>query len=409
MSQSDKAVKLPVLCPDDQCTACSACFNACRHGAIRMEEDRYGEHHPQIDAQKCVGCGLCERVCPELPAASVRRNGKPRVYYCWLKQPELRRESTSGGAAYAISRAVIRKGGHVWGAAYNDGMQVCYTEAVTLEGLRPIQKSKYVQSHVGDCFRRIKEQLDRGELVLFAGTGCHVKGLRSFLRKDYPNLLTLDLVCHGVPGQGVFRKFKEWLERRYGDRLVDYIPRHKQKGGQEVGYYTLAVFEHKGEVRLQRRNNGYFVGFQHNLFLRTACHSCAANGEERFSDFTVADFWGLGKVEPFTDHLQRTRGISMLALNSPKAEALFEEFKDGMVYSPRTYKEASFSNTQYYKPAVPSPRRAAFREEWDKLPWEELVAKYMRYTPKELVLYAIKKFTPPDCLSHVKSLAKWVK
>lgn len=397
MSQLDKKIKLPILCSDDKCTACSACFNACRHGAISMEEDKYGEHHPQVDTEMCIGCGLCERVCPELPDAKLQRNGVPEIYYCWLKQPELRRESTSGGAAYAISRAVINKGGHVWGAAYNENMQLCYTEANTLEELRPIQKSKYVQSYVGDCFRKIKAELDNGDLVLFTGTGCHVKGLRSFLRKDYDSLLTLDLVCHGVPGQGVFRKFKDWLEKKYDDRLISYIPRHKQKDGQEVGYYTMAVFEHKGEVKLELKNNGYFVGFQHNLFLRTNCHHCTSNGEQRYSDFTVADFWGLGKVEPFTENMQRTKGISMIALNSDKARALFEEFKDGMKYQKRSYEEASFSNTQYYKPSNPSPRRDAFREEWDKLSWEELVAKYMNYSRKELILYGIKKFSPPIC------------
>lgn len=397
MSALTKGHKLPVLCADEHCTACSACYNACPKDAIAMVEDRCGEHHPMVDADRCIGCGRCEKACPELPNSTLARNGKPTIYSCWLKHADDRRQSTSGGAAFAISCAILRKGGHVWGAAYDENVKLRYIEANNLDELRPIQKSKYVQSYVGDCFRKIRRELENGDLVLFCGTGCHVKGLRSYLRKDFVNLYTMDLVCHGVPGQGVFRKYKEWLEQKYNDRMLSYIPRHKRSDGQEIGYYAMATFLNKGEVKLEREDNGYFVGFQHNLFLRSACHQCAANGEERFSDFTVADFWGLGKVQPFTHNMERPKGISMLALNTDKARALMPEFVDDLVYDLRSYKEASISNSQYYQSAIPSPRREEFREEWSKLPWNELTQKYFQYTIKELVLYGIKKFTPPIC------------
>ena len=389
--------RIPRLCDADRCTACSACYNVCPKNAIMMVEDKYGELHPQVMESLCVGCGLCERTCPELRQNQIKRYSKPDVYCCWLKDANIRKESTSGGAAYALSSLIIKKGGHVWGAAYDKDMSVCYQEANTLDGLRKIQKSKYVQSYVKDCFQVIKKELEAGELVLFAGTGCHVKGLRAFLKKDYDNLYTMDLVCHGVPGQGVFLKYVKWLEKKYQDKLINYIPRHKRKDGQEIGYYAMATFEHKGNVKLELRDNGYFVGFQHNLFLRSNCFQCSANGEERYADFTVADFWGLGKVQPFTQNHERTRGISMLALNSGKASNLFDEVKDDLVYEKRTYEEASFSNTQYYKPAIPSPRRAKFREEWNELGWEQLTDKYLGYSKKEKVLYFIKKFTPPLC------------
>lgn len=388
-------IVMPHLCDSEKCTACSACFSICPKHAIEMKEDNFGELHPEVDSTLCIGCGLCEKTCPELDRRALARYGKPDVYYCWLKDSSIRRESTSGGAAYAISSVIIQHGGHVWGAAYDNNMSVCYQEASTLDELGKLQKSKYVQSYVKDAFKKIKHQLDDGDMVLFTGTGCHVKGLRAYLKRDYPNLYTLDLVCHGVPGQGVFMKYVKWLEYKFNDKLVDYIPRYKRKDGQEIGYYTLATFAHRGDVKLERANNGYFIGFQHNLFLRTNCYNCTANGEKRYADFTVADFWGLGKVKPFRQNSERTKGISMLALNSEKAKLLFEDVKDQLAYELRSYEEASFSNTQYYKPAVPSPRRDAFREEWKLLPWEQLNAKYFKYTKKEIVLYTIKKITPP--------------
>lgn len=389
--------KGPVLCGKNVCTACSACYSVCHRKAIKMVEDEYGELYPQVDNNLCVGCGVCERVCPELNETKVNRNGKPKIYACWMKDGKRRAQSTSGGAAFVISAHVISKGGHVWGAAYGENMSLCYTEANTIRELEAIQKSKYLQCYVGDAFAKIKNELDNGELVLFVGMGCHVKGLRSFLKKDYDNLLTADLVCHGVPGQGVFRRYKEWLETKYKDTMVGYIPRPKRCDGHEAGYYSLAQFATRGEVKLERGDNSYFVGFQHNLFLRGTCYHCHANGEERYSDFTLADFWGLGKVAPFGQYKQRTLGISMLALNSGKAMDLFDEFKDDMVYEERSYKEASFSNTQYYKSAIPSPIRDEFRKDWLLMTWDELALKYMAFSTKEYILYGIKKFTPPIC------------
>lgn len=400
----------PQLCGSDKCTACSACYNVCPKCAITMRVDNCGESHPVVDMTKCIHCGMCEKVCPGLEGVELRRNGKPEVYCCWLKDAARRKESTSGGAAFVISQAVIKKGGHVWGAAYNDQMDVVYTEANTIDDLIKIQKSKYTQSIVGDAFQRIKQELEVGEYVLFAGTGCHVMGLRSYLRKDYSTLYTLDLVCHGVPGQGVFKKYKEWIEKKYGDSMTAYIPRPKRNSdGQELGWYALAKFRHISDVKLTGEDNTYFVGFQHNLFLRSACHNCMANGEERYSDFTVADFWGLGKVQPFKPYQERTLGISMLALNSAKARNLFEDFKDDIVYELRSYKEASFSNTQYYKSAVPSPLREQFRNDFAKMSWDELAVRYMKTSMKEKVLYAIKKYTPPHLLLYAKLLAKWIK
>lgn len=390
--------KKPRLCNAEECTACSACYNVCPKTAITMRVDDYGESHPFVDAKKCIQCGLCEKVCPTLDKMALTRNGKPLVYCCWLKDASRRKESTSGGAAFAIAKTIIEKGGHVWGAAYDQDMNVRYTEANTIEELAAIQKSKYVQCVVGDSFRKIKSELDAGEYVLFAGTGCHIMGLRAFLRKDYQKLFTMDLVCHGVPGEGVFRKYKEWLETRYGDGVAVYIPRPKRESdGQEIGYYTLAKFKNIGDIKLTGLENSYFVGFQHNLFLRSACHDCKANGEQRYSDFTVADFWGLGKVAPFKPYKERTLGISMLALNSEKARLLFEEFKDDMVYELRSYKEASFSNTQYYKSAVPSPLRNKFRNDFSTMSWDELAVRYMQTSAKEKVLWGIKRFTPPIC------------
>lgn len=397
---------MPQLCDENKCTACTACVNSCTQGAIMMRENDRGELNPVIDAGKCVCCGVCERICPELNN-SIKRNPLPNVYACWLKDSKLRKQSTSGGVAYAISQAVIELGGHVWGAAFIDDMQPVYVEANTLEELRPIQKSKYVQCAPRDCFKKIKEELIAGDLVLFAGTSCHCKGLLAFLRKKYDNLLTLDLVCHGVPGQGVFRKYKEYLENRYNDKLTSFVFRPKRMSdGQEIGYYTLAHFMNKGDVKIIGPENGYFIGFQHNIFLRECCHNCKANGLERFSDITVADFWGLGKIKPFPHWREYTLGISMLALNSEKANLFFEVFKDKLQYEKRSIEEASVSNHPYNHASVKSSMADLFWKEWQSLSWGSLNTKYFQMTKKEVILWYIKRFTSPTLFSYIKRLMK---
>lgn len=397
--QSDKKVILPQLCGWERCTACTACMNSCKQGAITMQENERGELHPVIDTNLCIGCGLCERVCPEREEnKSLKRNEEPVVFRCWLNDDDARKQSTSGGVAYAIAATVIKKGGHVWGAAFDNDMNPVYMEASTLEELKPIQKSKYVQCAPNDAFKNIREKLKKGELVLFAGTSCHVKGLLSFLRHKYDNLFTMDLVCHGVPGQGVFRKYKEWIEKRYQDELTGFQFRHKRSGdGQEIGYYTMATFKQRGDIKMQLGENGYFVGFQRNIFLRPCCYNCQGNGIKRYSDFTVADFWGLGKVEPFNDWRQRTRGISMLALNSDKAKSFFEEVKIMLNYEQRSIKEAYYSNHPYIHSAIKSPRAASFWAEWQTSDWEELTKKFLSMTAKDKLLYGVKRFTPPIC------------
>lgn len=401
--------KLPQLCSSDKCTACTACVNSCSQSAITMQENEKGELYPIIDEEKCIGCGMCEKACPE-KNNYLSRNELPTVYSCWLKDSENRKQSTSGGVAYAISCTVIEQGGHVWGAAYTDDMLPMYVEANTIEELKPIQKSKYVQCDPRDCFVKIKEELKNGDLVLFTGTSCHVKGLLSYLHKKYDNLLTLDLVCHGVPGQGIFRKYKKFLESRYNDKLNFFTFRPKRMSdGQEMGYYTLAHFCNKGDVKIQKEENGYFVGFQHNIFLRECCHNCQGNGLQRYTDFTVADFWGLGKIKPFPHWQQRTLGISMLALNSGNACMFFELFKNKLEYELRSIEEASFSNHPYNHSSVKSSKSDAFWAEWKTVTWDNLNVKYFTISKKELFLYYIKRYIPPYLLAYAKFLAKWIK
>lgn len=402
-------IKYPNLCAPEKCTGCSACYSSCSKNAITMIEDERGELHPSICRDRCVGCGICERICPEINS-NVSRHGLPVIYCAWLKDNIMRKNSTSGGAGYAIAAFVLRSGGHVWGATYGDDLSPQYIEINSIKDLYRIQKSKYVQCALGDSFNKIRDELDKEELVLFVGTGCHVKGLLSYLKKSYDNLITVDLICHGVPGQGVFRKYKNHLEQIYNDSLsaIDFRPK-AANNGHELGYCSVATFAKRGRVKIKRKKNSYFTGFQRSVFLRNCCYDCQSNGRERFSDITIADFWGLGKLHPFSNWKQRTRGISMIAVNSAKGEKIFNGIKSLLIYENRTIEEACISNSAYEFSAIRPIIYNSFFEDWKTMSWDELTHKYFKNTVKENIMYYIKRYSSAKMLSYVKFKLNWIK
>lgn len=203
---------------DYKCSGCTACMNICAHHAITMQENKEGFLYPVRDVVKCINCGLCERICPlEHP---VYKNSQPAVYAAYDKNA--RTGSSSGGLFFTIASHVIRRGGMVFGAAYVDGLKVKHVQARTIAELETLRGSKYVQSDLGDCFKQIKEELQKGTLVYFSGVGCQVAGLYAYLRKNYENLITSDIVCHGVPSQRMFDMHLSHIEKKHKSKVIGY-------------------------------------------------------------------------------------------------------------------------------------------------------------------------------------------
>lgn len=186
-----------------KCCGCNSCAQSCPKQCISMSEDNEGFLYPSVDTNLCVECHLCEKVCPVLNISS----GQYPISCYAAKSPDeqIRKESSSGGIFSLLAQKIIENDGVVFGAAFNKKWEVvhCYTE--TLEGLNSLRGSKYVQSKIGNAYEQVKTFLKNGRLVLFSGTPCQIAGLKTFLRKDYENLITLDFVCHGVPSPGVLR------------------------------------------------------------------------------------------------------------------------------------------------------------------------------------------------------------
>ena len=214
------------------CCGCAACASVCAHGAIDMRPDALGFAYPHVDASKCVDCGLCNAVCAFNDNYDTAANfAEPLVYGVRHKDMHQVETSQSGAAFVAISDYVLNRGGVVYGCGYADHFRVVHKKAVTKEQRDEFKGSKYVQSDLGTVFRQVKDDLRNGLFVMFAGTPCQTAGLNSYVgRKLRPNLLLVDIVCHGVPGPFLWRDYIAFLEERQGAAISWVNFRDKQFG-----------------------------------------------------------------------------------------------------------------------------------------------------------------------------------
>ena len=218
-----------------QCCGCTACASVCPKMCIAMKEDEEGFLYPEADASLCIGCGLCEKVCPVLHQGDAR---KPLAVYAAKNRDEnVRMASSSGGIFSLLAERVIDDGGVVFGARFDDNWEVIHDFAETKEKLVAFRGSKYVQSCMESCFVQAKRFLDGGRKVLFTGTSCQIAGLKNYLRKDYENLLAVDVVCHGVPSPEAWRKYvKEISASQGGENSKQLCGKHSKMEIKDINF-----------------------------------------------------------------------------------------------------------------------------------------------------------------------------
>lgn len=321
------------LSDKSHCCGCTACLSVCPKQCITMREDEEGFLYPVVDESFCIDCGLCEKVCPALHADKKREPLK--VYAAKNKDEQIRQASSSGGIFTLLAEKVIDEGGIVWGAKFNTEWEVVHDYTENKEGLAAFRGSKYVQSYIGNCYKEVKSFLKAGRKVMFTGTPCQVAGLKHYLGVEYDNLLTVDVVCHGVPSPKVWRMYLAALFARQGDgensvsshlvkkekRIESIEFRSKSTGWRKYSFaLTLSKATADGEkntVLLSSifTENPYMNAFLSNLSLRPSCYDCPAKAGKSGSDITIADFWGIEDVLPEFDD---DKGISLVLSYSEK-------------------------------------------------------------------------------------------
>ena len=349
------------------CCGCHACASVCVRQCITMQEDNKGFQYPVVDEGTCTDCGLCEKVCPVINQDEPRKPLK--VYAAKNKDEEIRKQSSSGGIFTPLAEAIIREGGVVFGAKFDKDWNVVHAWSDTIEGIADFRGSKYVQSTIGDTYREAREFLKQGRKVLFSGTPCQIAGLRKFLRKEYDNLLTVDVVCHGVPSPLVWRKYLEETreklraERDAGKNTVSSslmeMPvitgisfRDKTHGWKKYGFrFRYAASKAAGNSVSSSANdsertllqpfpeNVFMKGFLKNLYLRPSCYACASRSGKSGSDISIADFWGVQNYYPEFDD---DRGVGLVLVNSDKGRKAYEQTNSDSIES--TYEQGLNQN-----------------------------------------------------------------
>lgn len=313
--------------PVETCYGCQACIQACNHQAINMVPNEEGFIYPQIDKNKCVDCGLCEKVCPtqEENEAILRHKTPKEVYALWNKSLEERLESTSGGAFYLLASQIISERGVVYGVGYNEELEACHKRVNNIKSLNLLRGSKYMQSDINATYKQTKEDLKIGKTVLFSGTPCQIAGLRLFLRKDYRQLITIDLVCHGTPSPMIFKEHIKYLENKFGDKIIDFKFRSKRETGWRS--YTKYIFNRIKPVYLFLGKDYYCHAFHHGYLNRESCYSCQFSKSDRVGDITLSDFWG---GENYSKELKRQRkyGFNLVMCNTEAGQQLVDNIAD---------------------------------------------------------------------------------
>lgn len=355
-----------------ECTGCFACANICPKKAIILKEDESGFKYPVIDNTKCINCGLCKKTCPILNK-SIDNDYKQKVYACWSKDNDNRFVSTSGGLFTEFAKFIINNNGYVFGAAYNNENMVEHIEVNTQSDLEKIRQSKYLQSDINDSFLQTKELLDNNNLVCFCGSPCQIAGLKSFLKKDYSNLITLEFICRGMNSPKAFKSWLKEIEYKEGKKIKKVWFKYKEFGWKKSPKCTRVDFDDNTYKVYSDKNNIYMCGYLNsNLYIRPSCGDCKFNGENRQADITLADFWGIDK------ELDDDKGTSMILINSTKGDDLFNNIKSNIYFKEKRISDIYDGNGCFTKSVKINKNSQKFLQTINDKNFTKMVKRYGR-------------------------------
>lgn len=360
-----------------KCCGCTACASVCPIDCIEMKEDTEGFLYPSVDKYKCIDCGACENVCPILNA----KEDEPipqTAYIVQNKNEQILRESTAGGGFTVIARYTLINNGVVFGVELGDDLVARHVFVERETELYRFRNSKYIQSIVGGTYKQVKSFLDKGRFVCFSGTSCQIEGLKRYLKKDYKNLITVDVVCRAVPSPMIFRKYVEYQKDRMSDNIKAVRFRDKHYGYK---YSTMSIITDRnhGDYHQGVDSDPWLRAYFSNICDRPSCHECRFRTQYHVSDFTIWDCFNVGR---FSKELDNDKGATRMLVHTDKGRKVFAEVKLDFRYVEITPEQAVAGARELRESVKPNERRQAFFEDARRMNGSELFQKYFPETLK---------------------------
>lgn len=376
------------------CCGCFACMETCPRSCITLQADQEGFYYPTVNMKKCIDCNLCVKVCPVIHRKQIKRPN--RIFAAINPDEETRMHSSSGGVFSLFAETIVKEGGIVFGAAFDEDWNVKHIAISDSANLAKLRGSKYVQSSLNGQLSQVEKYLKKGKKVLFSGTPCQIVGLKNFLQQDYPNLYTVDFICHGVPSPMIWQFYlNEVLSRFKIDRnSIKRINFRDKSFGWKKFSFSL-TYQKQGKERTLTElfyRNHYVRGFLYNIYLRPSCYACPAKSGRSNSDITIADFWGVKYVCP---DLCDDKGTSLVMVNSENGLKLYKNIN---IPSRETNYESIFPYNKSIELSadLPEEKRKIFFEGFRHKKFSHLVIRLtdlsLKERLKERIQYIINTF-----------------
>lgn len=359
-----------------KCFVCTACKSICPQQAIEMIENEEGFLEPKIIEEKCIKCGLCERKCPAINYNQKEKINPLKVISAYKKNSKDYKNYTSGGVFIELAKKIIEENGYVCGCIWNDNMEAEHILTNNISEIEKMQTSKYVQSNLKDCIKRIKE-LTKDEIkVLFTGTACQIAAVKSVL-EDNDLIYTCEIVCHGVPSPKVWRKYVGYMEKKTKSKIKNVNFRFKGKYGW-ITPFSKYYFENGKEKRFLTYNEDvYLQGFSKSLFYRKSCYNCIYKGKKSLSDVIIGDFWGCPSKLLENNH---NKGISIVLINNEKGKRLFDKISEHYIINEEVLEDVIKENSPIIKPVEENDNRQKFFEDLIDISDEKMVENIKKLT-----------------------------
>lgn len=360
------------------CCGCTACESICPQHCIEMKKNEEGFLYPIVEKDKCIECGLCQKVC--MIGVKTQQKEVLQTYAAMNCDLDTRMASSSGGIFALLAKKIISENGIVFGAAFSDDYKaVHHITAVNNSELQKMYGSKYVQSDLHGIYPQVKKALEEGKKVLFTGTPCQINGLRYFLGKNYENLLLIDIICHGVPSPTLWSKYVSSIENKYHSSVTNVNFRSKQCRNREFGMNRID--EQNRELFILKDQDPYMQMFLRNYCLRQSCYQCSAK-ESRFSDMTIGDYWGIEYVIP---EMNDGMGTSAVIVRTEKGKEYLSHIVSHIKLKKTEYQTIVRHNSaEVYSVNKPSQRERFF-EDMNSKSFFVLQRKYLKRPLKIIV------------------------